>query len=319
MMTDEEFNRELDKLDDELRSMAVGIEPVNLYALANDDLQESWLVDDLWPLGRQIHVHAAPKTGKSLVFLWIAACLAVGRDPFSGKPREPICIGYYDYEMSLIDLKRRLFDDMGFDPALLVPNLRYYLHPPFPPLDTADGGMRFVEHVKSHGERAVIIDTFSRVISGDENSNDTYIRFFQHTGSKLKASGVSLGRTDHEGHAGGRSRGASAKGDDVDIVWQLSAVDFGMQFTRKLSRVSDAPEHLAIRMTDDDLLSFGRAATLWPDGTHEKATELDSVGAPLEITRREAMRLLSSAHISAGRSVILQAAINYRKARGIWP
>lgn len=289
------------------------IVPIDLYALANDEIEESWLVDDIWPLGRQLHVHAARKTGKSLVALWMAANLAKGVDPFTGRACEPRIVGYLDYEMTRTDLKRRLFDDMGFEPSELVPNLHYYLHPMLPMLDTADGGTRLIENVLAQHEQVVIIDTMSRVIHGEENSNDTYINFYKHTGVKLKAHGVSLMRLDHEGHESGRSRGASAKADDVDVVWQLKESDGGLSFVRKASRISDVPESIALTKRDEPTLTFTRGAKLWPAGTVEKAKQLDAVDAPLEISQREAIRLLKAVGVVVGKTAIVQAAINYRK------
>lgn len=287
--------------------------PLDLYALANDEIEESWLVDDIWPLGRQLHIHAARKTGKSLVALWMAANLAMGRDPFTQRAIEPKRVGYLDYEMTRTDLKRRLFDDMGFEPSQIAANLNYYLHPMLPMLDTAAGGDRLIENVVAHDEQVVIIDTMSRVIHGEENSNDTYINFYKYTGVKLKAHGVSLMRLDHEGHESGRSRGASAKADDVDVVWQLKESDGGLTFVRKASRISDVPENVALIKKDDPTLSFSRGAKLWPSGTIEKAKQLDAIGAPIDISQRKAIALLKEANEMVGKTTIVQAAIHYRK------
>src|SRR5262249_47643791 len=55
--------------------------PLDWHALFAREGTQDWLVEGLWPAGRQLHIFAARKTGKSLVALWIAACLAIGIDP----------------------------------------------------------------------------------------------------------------------------------------------------------------------------------------------------------------------------------------------
>ena len=42
------------------------------YAVFARDNNIDWLVEDVWPAGRQLHNFAAKKSGKSLVMLWIA-------------------------------------------------------------------------------------------------------------------------------------------------------------------------------------------------------------------------------------------------------
>lgn len=49
------------------------------HELFRRESHDEWLVRDMWPMDRQVHVHAARKTGKSLVALWIACNLAMGR------------------------------------------------------------------------------------------------------------------------------------------------------------------------------------------------------------------------------------------------
>ena len=100
--------------------------PVDFHALYGRENRAEWFVDDIWPAGRQLHIFAARKTGKSLLMLWIAACLAVGRDPFNGRPIPPVIVVYLDYEMTEDDLLERL-EEMGFTADDLTGRLVYYL------------------------------------------------------------------------------------------------------------------------------------------------------------------------------------------------
>lgn len=291
--------------------------PEDWAAMFLHEAHTEWLVEDIWPIGRSIHLHAQRKTGKSLMALWIAANIAEGRNPFTMETQEPKKVGYYDWEMTEDDLLERV-QDMGFTPETLK-NLNYYLHPPIPALDTSEGGKALLENVIAHGEQVVIIDTMARVTEGDENSNDTYIRFYRYTGAPLKAAGISLLRLDHEGHEGGRSRGASAKADDVDVVWQLRTVEDGMQFIRKAARISWVPETVTVRQNTEPTLVFSRSHGGWPEGTKEKAAELDAIEAPKDISRRKAASLLKDAGYVVGKVATLNAALKYRRESLLWP
>ena len=296
----------------------LGIECVDWQQLlegGNDD--PDWLVDELWPMGRQAHVHAQRKVGKSLVSLYLAACLAMGRHPFLGSKIPPIRVLYLDYEMTEDDLRERV-TDMGFKWQELT-NLRYSLGPRIPPLDTAAGGQLLMRYIARHQIKAVIIDTMSRVIEGNENDASTYLNFFRNTGMLLKHAQVSLWRLDHEGHLEGRSRGSSAKADDVDVIWQLKAIENGYQFVRKDSRVTWVPEQVTIQKAENPNLNFIRAAGGWPDGTKEKAKELDAVEAPLDVSSRKAAELLKAGGFAAGKNAVLLAALRFRNQRVIWP
>lgn len=285
---------------------------IDVDELFNSESNDEWLVTDVWPANRQIHIHAARKTGKSLVALWIACNLAKGVDPFSGYKREPVRVAYLDYEMTRDDLRDRVID-MGFGPDDLRSDWFYALHPSLPMMDTQAGGLALIERLTAANVQAVVFDTFSRVVAGDENSNDTYRAFFRWTGGLLKGAGIAMLRLDHEGHLAGRSRGASAKADDVDVVWQLRAIEDGLQLVRMASRIATVPEIVSLRQTEP--LGFTRTGEAWPNGTMEKVRELDEAGVPLDATRKIAGQLLKAKGYTVGKTIILSKAMAYRNHR----
>lgn len=275
-----------------------------------DDPDTEWLVEDLWPASRQLHVFASRKTGKSLILLWLCACLAAGRDPLTGRAQPRVAMTYIDYEMSEADLLERL-EDMGFTPADLE-LLSYYLLPNLPPLDTDDGGRALMSLLQRDQSVGVVIDTIGRAVVGEENAADTYHAFWHHTGTLLRRAGIALARLDHEGHESGRSRGSSAKADDVDIVWSLERTDPGLRFTKKYARVTWVADTIDVAKLEDPL-KFRRTTDSWPIGTADKAAELDAIGAPLDISKREAQRLLRNAGRPAGRDSVLLKALAFRR------
>lgn len=287
-------------------------EPVDWHALYNRTSDVEWLVEDVWPVGRQLHIHAARKTGKSLLMLHIAASLAAGRDPFSGRSQAPVRVMYLDYEMTEDDLLERL-EEMGYAPNDLD-CLTYYLFPAIPPLDTPEGGRTLLELARRDQCVAVVLDTVSRVVEGEENSNDTFRALYRNTGLHLKAEGIALARLDHEGHEGGRSRGASAKADDVDIVWQLKATDDGLSLVRKAARMSYVGERVDLAKRDDPL-AFRRTDDSWPQGTREKADQLDRLNVPVDASKRAAREAIKAAGEAPGRDVVLLKALAFRRNR----
>jgi hypothetical protein len=152
----------------------------------------------------------------------------------------------------------------------------------------------------------------THVSSDGAPRQSTFRAFFLYTGMRLKREGIALARLDHEGHESGRSRGSSAKADDVDVVWRLRATDDGLAFDKKAARMSWVPEHVELARTDP--LGFKRVGASWPAGTAAKAAELDSVGAPANVSRRQATVLLKAAGLAPGRNEVLLKAIAYRKS-----
>jgi hypothetical protein len=277
---------------------------------SKDRREAEWLFEPILAFGRGHAIYAAKKTGKSLVMLWIAATLT---------QRDDVVVVYLDYEMGEDDLFERL-DDMGFGPTSDLSRLRYALLPALRPLDTAAGADDLfalvdaarVSYPDCHV--VVVLDTYGRVVEGEENSNDTTRAFHQHTGMGLKRRRVTWARLDHEGKNPDRGqRGASAKGDDVDVIWRLARAEGGYVLRCEAKRVGWVPEKVGlIRLADP--LRFGIAEETWPAGTREAVDALDRLGVPLDYGQRRARPILVEADESMGTDV-LNAALRYRRQR----
>jgi bifunctional DNA primase/polymerase-like protein/AAA domain-containing protein len=277
---------------------------------------EAWLVEPIVPRGRQVALWATHKTGKSLITLEVAAALATGRPCLGNSAKFPIDVIYLDFEMTEDDLHERL-DCLGYGSDSDLDRLHYYLLPALPPLDSPPGAATLLDLVDHHHATLVVIDTMARVVAGEENSADTYRAFYRYTGTRLKAQNVSLLRLDHAGkNADQGQRGSSAKGDDVDLVWQLVATDDGLELRRHASRISWIPPKVALRRHDeiDDLHHTIHLVGAWPAGTRDMADQLDELNVPLSATRREA-RLALTANQRTATNEILGAALKYRRQR----
>ncbi len=198
---------------------------------AGPPVEEDWLVPGLICSERGHSVYSAAGLGKSLIMREIAACLAAGRSVLGHESREPMPVLYLDYENSPYGDITRSLRDMGFTHADLG-NFHVASFPEFEPMDTVAGGRQVMELVEEIQPRLVVIDTVSRVVEGDENSNDTWLRFFNHVGQKLKKAKIGYVRLDHEGlNPSKGARGGSAKNGDVDFIWRYKGAVKNSQFT----------------------------------------------------------------------------------------
>jgi hypothetical protein len=297
-------------------------QPLDLLALRDMDFNYDWLVERFWPIDAHMHIFAAPKTGKSLLMLWIAANLALGRDPFTWEPIKRYRVSYVDNEMTWKDLQERL-NDMGLAFDELAGWLLYYSYPVLAPMDTQTGGIETLEMMRAYDSNVLIIDTLSRVVKGEENSNDTYRNFYNHTGRLLKANAVAMSRLDHAGHDPHKSRGASAKADDVDLVFGLerrSGADesAGYRLNRTHARMSGISETIELALTDEPVSIKSTHVRLWSEPAIRKAKELEALGAPLNMSQRDAIKLLRDAGIGPGKTTYLMEAIKLRNERDIF-
>lgn len=272
-----------------------------------DRREAEWLYDDVLARGRGHAIYAGFKTGKSLFTLSFSVQLAM----------RGVAVVYLDYEMGDDDLYERLLD-MGYGPDTDLSHLHYAVLPSLPPLDTDFGALALFSRVDAvqadHPEAhvAVIIDTTARAVAGEENSADTYRDFYRSTGLGLKQRGVTWARLDHSGKDRSRGqRGSSAKGDDVDVVWQLTRTDNGIELKRDASRMGWVPAKVTFRQMADPL-RFVRVAEDWPAGTIEIARILDGLGVPVNAGERPAGYALRDAGHQRTQAVI-RAAQKYRR------
>lgn len=274
-----------------------------------DRSEPEWLFEPVLARGRGHSIFAKGGSRKSLFTLWMATRLV----------RAGHVVIYADYEMSEDDLYDRLTDMDCTDPDGLA-LLRYLLLPTLPPLNTAAGAQAIGDVVDvvtaGHPGRhvAVVIDTISRAVVGEENSNDTIQEFYRHTGLALKQRGVTYLRLDHTGHEGKHARGGSAKQDDVDVAWHLSETDDkGLKLAAGKRRMGWVPEEVFYAMRTDPVLEFVARPRAWPAGVSGKAAELDACGVPLGASRKAARAALVAAGVTPGKNTLLGEALRFRR------
>jgi len=186
--------------------------------------EEEWIVEPILPARRLVALFSAPKVGKSLLLLELAVAIARGEPVLGTTIDRPRVVLYVDFENDPRgDVRTRLVA-MGRKPSELG-NLRYLSFPRLEHLDSKAGALALLSICEHHGAEVVVIDTVSRAVGGDENENDTWLRFYRYTGLALKQGGVASIRLDHSGKDPTKGmRGGSAKYGDVDAVWSLTAI-----------------------------------------------------------------------------------------------
>lgn len=184
-----------------------------------------WLIAPIIAAGRVSLLYSPGKTGKSLIAMEAAAALATGRGALSQRgPNEPVHVLYVDQEMTPEDWQDRLIEmGYGLDD---FHKLDTYLHlaqlQNWPPMDTPAGGHALQREAARVGAKVVIIDTVSKVTSGEENSNDTAQAFYRSSLVGLKREGLGVLILDHTGKDIEKgARGGSAKTDNIDLAFEL--------------------------------------------------------------------------------------------------
>nr|PPQ57116.1 hypothetical protein C5F59_10805 [Streptomyces sp. QL37] len=280
--------------------------------------------------GQQISLLGDGKAGKSLFcqeWMWR---MATGQSFLDDAPQAPVRILYLDAENGQEQVQER-FLSFGAGPRNMG-ELRYASFPPVRPLDTAGGGADLTALVKATGAELVVIDTVSRFISGAENDADTWLSLYRHTLLPLKRDRISSIRLDHFGKEKERGgRGSSAKTQDVDHVWELSAQGGGsLSLKRTHTRTGIGPDEFSIvrqaRRDGDNwahggtrhvLMTYEHTGQYAPGSDEDIMRRLDAHGVALAAGNRVVKAALMELEIPAGSdkvSRIVKARQNRAKA-----
>lgn len=267
--------------------------------------KEEWIVEPLIAARRLIALYSPPKAGKSLIMLELAAAIAAGRPVMGIEKVKSRRVLYVDFENDPVaDTMERLVD-MGYGPEDLD-NLVMLSFPNLSKLDTARGSEELIAAALEYGCEIVIIDTVSRAVAGEENSNDTWLAFYRHTGLKLKQHGIAMIRLDHAGKDVEKGqRGGSAKSGDVDAVWRLSvregATDTYVDFLCEAQRFPITEKSFTLkRTTEGGRLRHTVVGSPWKAKREEFITKLTAAGVPKDptLTVRAIKKLLRDAEVS---------------------
>ncbi len=203
-----------------------------------------WLFPPLLEKGTINALFGKPGTGKSLLALNIV--LELVRD---GKT-----VAYFDDENRVEDIVERL-KNFGASPGELD-TLHMYSFAGLPPLDGTEGGEHLAGLAEHHKADLVVLDTTTRMVSGDENAANTFLQLYRCSLVPLKSRGITVLRIDHPGKDDHRGqRGSSAKSGDVDTIWRLFYESDGMlALEREKSRSGHGEAWIGVKRTEKPVL-----------------------------------------------------------------
>ena len=300
-----------------------GLTPVDIIKLVTEPAPvETWLVEPILPRGRLIGLVSKRGEGKSLLALDLVANIAAGTPVLERADMEPENVIYLDLEMGPTDLYDRLYE-FGWNtdhPELetLATHLHYYQLINLPPLDTPEGGATLRALIRFHEATVVVVDTVSRVISGDENAAEPFRDMFRHTETMLKTENVTLLRLDHLGKDALRgSRGSSAKEDPLDVVWHITDHDDTLKLQATKRRQSLVERDVTIiREYDNGILKHTMPFEIAPDWLTLLADNIERYSDVTQ-SQREVVKDLQKSHAGAKTTRVAAAMKYLRGKKGI--
>jgi hypothetical protein len=287
------------------------------HELWADDAEDEWIHEPLLPARRLVSLYSAPKVGKSLLMLELAVGISRGEEVLGYLPRKRWRVLYVDFENDPRGDVRSRLQAMGYGPDDLD-HLDYLSFPTMTGLDSARGGLELLEAVKAYSSEVVVIDTVSRAVAGEENSNDTWLSFYRHTGLLLKQAEVAMIRLDHSGKDETRgTRGGSAKSGDVDAIWRLTrATDDRLLLECTDSRMQMSTKSL--QLTRHRIPRLHHTVDTFSAETDLEARIIhlvklaDSNGLPAD-ANRDAIRDLAKSRGMAARTTVYAEVVKRRK------
>jgi AAA domain len=287
-------------------------------ALWADEGEEEWIHYPLLPARRSVSIYSAPKVGKSLLMLEFAVAISRAETFLDWTPEGRVRVLYVDFENDPRGDVRSRLQAMGYKPDDLD-WLDYLSFPTMAGLDSERGALELLEAVTAYGSEVVVVDTVSRAVDGEENSNDTWLAMYRHTGLALKRAGVAIIRLDHTGKDEAKgTRGGSAKSGDVDAIWKLTKVTedrFRLECTESRMEVATKSLHLT-RHTTPRLHHTVNAISAVTD-RQAKVTQIiglcNANGIPADATRKTVTEFIRSRGMTA-RAELLGEVVRLRKA-----
>lgn len=160
---------------------------------------------------------------------------------------------------------------------------------------------------------AVVIDTVSRAVGGDENENDTWLKFYRNTGLRMKQEGKALIRLDHAGKDESKGqRGGSAKSGDVDAVWRMTkTAEDAFTLICEAQRFAFSDREVEIVREDTPVLHHRRTMNLRKEVESEILPRYAKAGIPRdeELSVREVMRRMKDAGVTFTKSQVTKATL----------
>ena len=247
-----------------------------------------WIVEPFIEEGMTHALWGIPGDGKSVFVLETVVHKVLKKHP----------VLYVDSENHLLQIIVPRLKSFGMTPEDLG-NLRFRSFKEMEPLDTPAGGKELLSYALESNAALVVIDTTSRFIGGEENSADTFLRFYNHTMMLLKRNNIASLRLDHPGKDTTKgTRGSSAKYGDIDYEFQITDEGTTRKLTCTKSRTGNVEKGKEILLRKhgitDDNPHFFHEWDYKPAQDPDVAL-LESLGIPADAGRRKVQEMLKAA------------------------
>jgi AAA domain len=283
--------------------------PVNWHeAFEHQPEDITWLKEDFIEAGTLTSLFSKPGIGKSLIALELAVEVVK-----SGRT-----VMYIDDENRVSDTVDRLRAYRCTPDEL--DRLVMYSFAGLPALDSDEGGAHLDALAAENEPALVIMDTVSRMVSGEENASNTFLQLYRCSLVPLKARGVTVLRLDHSGKDDARGmRGSSAKESDVDVVWRLARDGentFSLECQKSRNNHISFGQIIALERKYEPLRHIWDVKVEIPLSHYQDViTQLDRLGIPASYGRERTRSILKQNNITGLRNDQLQAAIIERRNR----
>jgi hypothetical protein len=253
-------SRELAKIKYNEMEFALEGEPtpaISLTDLLAQNVQKTkWAIEDLLIMFGKVFLAAKAKSGKTTMSMSLLKSLADGED-FLGKFKvNPVegRIGYMNLELTEHQMQEWVGrQDIKNHDRIHFWNLRGKANP----FRSANSRNHLIEEMQILGIKTLIIDTFSKIFSGEANNNSEVNRFLAMLDVTLDKAGVEqLIMLVHAGNDGSKIRGATALTDHPDGIWYLASDEEGNRFFHAIGRDISVPEGQLIYEQETSELTY---------------------------------------------------------------
>lgn len=236
-----------------------------------DKRKRDWLVDGLIERGTKGLVVARPKTGKSLLFLEIAVCLASGKGLFGGRPYiRPVKVAVVSREDGPEIVQDRLYQlakGHGLDPKELDRNILINTHEQASSFNIQkdDDRKKMIDWLRAGKVEFCVIDVLERIHLAKENSNDEMkivMKSIEDIGKEAECQMCVIHHTREDGGV----KGATSIEGWADYIFKLESDSQDETIkTLKMRTKSSAPiPEIRVRYTQSADLLESRIHLLMP-------------------------------------------------------
>lgn len=236
-----------------------------------DKRKRDWLVEGLIERGTKGLVVARPKTGKSLLFLEIAVCLASGKGLFGGRPYvRPVKVAVVSREDGPEIVQDRLYQlakGHGLDPKELDRNVLINTHEQAASFNIQkdDDRKKMIDWLRAGKVEFCVIDVLERIHLAKENSNDEMkivMKSIEDIGKEAECQMCVIHHTREDGGV----KGATSIEGWADYIFKLESDSQDETIkTLKMRTKSSAPiPEIRVRYTQSEDLTESRIRLLMP-------------------------------------------------------